>query len=724
MRLTRLARAGLLLVLLGGPLPASAHPLLHMPPLRTAPITLLAGTLALLWSRSLRRRERRRKARHEQLAERLQFHGALLDNLPTPLFVRDPEGRLQACNRAYEECLGQSLADLRGSTLEPGGRCPDELVERLRGEYRQLLESRLPRRLDCRVEIDGKSRYLDLWLTPFYNARGRLQGLLGGWSDISERKRLEFRLRQAQRAAEAASAAKGEYLAHMSHELRTPLNSLVGLLELEQRRVPSDNLRVARQSALLLMELAGNILDLDRLDDRRMPLQPQPVDLPALLRDSLALFAATAREKQLRLHLDCQLPAARRYKADPLRLRQVLHNLLGNALKFTDHGSIRLAVEEAPLDAGRSRLTFSVSDTGIGIPAAARATLFEPPSQASAPRAHPQAGAGLGLSICKRLVELMGGRIWLDSPPGKGCRIAFELALTWEAATDAASPGEEPAPVAGRALQVLVVDDVSSNALVLRQQLRSLGHHAVTVASAEAALAAWEEQRFDVLISDCNLPGMSGYALCRTLRERERRSGRPPCLVLGYTANALAGEGRRCREAGMQDLLTKPVTLRRLRQVLDRHAADQPAAGARFDLAHLLVLEGTGPGVKEELLEELRANLIEESARLLAPLAQLPPEAALQLLHRLEGLACIIDAPDLLRTCQATREALGQDAEALWQRQETLLASLSSLLDDIERHLSDAGDDARRQIPYASHGRAGHSTADCPPSSRRPAGLP
>ncbi|AOE87583.1 ATP-binding protein [Pseudomonas sp. TCU-HL1] len=647
---------------------------------------------SLLWNWRLQVQVSERRTAQDQLCDQLAFQFSLLNGLPTPLYVRDLDGCLITCNRAYENFFGSSLEELRGTRVQQLPFAPPELVELLATEYQQLLQHRQPRYFDCRIESAGQSFHVYHWLVPFYSARGSLQGLLGGWIDISDRKHLEDRLREAQQAALDASAAKGRFLATMSHELRTPLNALVGLLELETTRcaTPSENLLIAQQSAHSMIDLIGNILDLDKIESGQMQPAPQPTDLETLLRGSLDLFAAQAREKGLDLRLHCALPPARHGLLDPLRLRQVLHNLLGNALKFTHQGHVTLRAEALEQPPGRSLLRVQVSDSGIGIPAQIQPRIFDAYRQAHAEAPNEYGGSGLGLSICRHLTDLMGGRIWLESQPGQGCRMNLELPLDWiPAGHDATPPPVQPAATGTTGLEVLIVDDVPTNGLVLQQQLASLGHRGTFVSDGEAALRACQERHFDVLISDCNMPRMDGYTLTRTVRAREAAHGTTPMRIIGYTASALSGEESRCREAGMDELMIKPVTLARLRGALggalpmiDREPAGA-SAGQGFDLSHLEGLQGIEPALLDRLLSELRSSLTQERQRLRTPLPADDPEAVGQVAHRLSGLACTIDAPGLMHACQGLQPALERGPAALHAQQSQVLASLEALLQQL-----------------------------------------
>jgi len=655
-------------------------------------VVLLVFVLSLVWNWRLKIQVKERICAQTRLQDKLAFQFSLLNGLPTPLYVCDLHGRLSTCNRAYEEFFSTSEDQVQGCLPTEQSNMPGNFAQVLQDEHHQLLHNHRPRFLDTSLTIKGEQHYLYQWLVPFYNARGLLQGLLGGWLDISERKHLEIKLREAKQVALKASAAKSEFLASMSHELRTPLNALVGLLELETsgRNSPSHNLRVAQQSATSMIDLIGNILDLDKIESGLMQLAPHPTALEPLLTNSLGLFAAQAREKNLHLHFTYQADRQRLHWVDSLRLQQIFHNLISNALKFTDQGSIQVRVTEAPLREGVSRLTLSVCDTGIGIPHALQPLIFEPYRQASARTAHLYGGSGLGLSICSQLTQLMDGHIWLESEPGRGCCVQVELPLNWQLA-----PGAAPEPLAleqqaAKALRVLVVDDVSTNGLVLTLQLARLGHQAEHVCSGEQALLALSESPYDVLISDCNMPGMDGYALTRAVREDERRRGLPQRLIIGYTASALSNEATQCSNAGMNDLMIKPVTLARLQEVLSNHAPldEEPSFQRSFSLDHLDEVGKNSSILRRRILLELTKNLQQEIAQLQVLDLAGTPQTIGDLSHRLAGVACLIDASKMAAACHALRQVNVHQADAVRRCQAELLASMERIFEQAKADLA------------------------------------
>ncbi|RBJ82437.1 response regulator [Pseudomonas sp. MWU12-2534b] len=672
-------------------------------------VILIIFVLSLIWNWRLKIQVRETICVQTRLQDKLAFQFSLLNGLPTPLYVCDLDGRLSTCNRAYEEFFATSQEQVEGRLPTEQPNMPREFAEVLQEEHQLLLANHRPRFLDTSLWIKEQQYCLYQWLVPFYNARGVLQGLLGGWLDISERKNLELKLREAKQIAQKASAAKSEFLASMSHELRTPLNALVGLLELETSasQTPSHNLRVAQQSATSMIDLIGNILDLDKIESGLMQLAPHPTALEPLLANGLGLFAVQAREKRLQLNFDYQASRNRLYWVDSLRLQQILHNLLSNALKFTDRGHIQVTLRETHVRDDSSLLTLSVRDTGIGIPLANQAGIFEPYRQATARTAHLYGGSGLGLSICHQLVQLMGGRIWLESEPGQGCCIHVELPVSWQTANVEVAEQPEVPPITGKALRVLVVDDVSTNGLVLTLQLERIGHVAEHVSSGEEALQLLRHRHYDALISDCNMPGMDGYSLARAVREAEQQSGAKPRLIVGYTASALSNEATQCSNAGMNDLMIKPVTLARLQEVLGSHTGAGEERVRAFDIDHLKDLGENSPTLHRRILNELTKNLQQEIAELRTCVLANTPHLINDLTHRLSGVACLINAQDMARTCEALRKVDTGHAPSVRNCQQALLNAMEQVYAEARQQLaslreaSDADSGPQPQTPQA-----------------------
>jgi len=547
---------------------------------------LMTGALlffAVYWIRGLRRQVRRRQEAEKALCDQVEFMRVMIDGTPNPIYVRDRKGHLITCNVSYLEALGVPFEAVIDQAL-PEWLIGAEQARQCREAYRQVIALGEAVVEDRELVLAGRRVTIYHWMLPYRGSNGEVNGLIGGWLDISERQQLYQALEMAKDDAEAANRAKTNFLATMSHEIRNPLNALLGMLELALRK--SDEglldrlaLEVASGAARGLRDLVGDILDITRIESGHLTLSPQQVDLHREVESTVRLFEGQARQKRLQLKLDMEGHGPVQVLLDPLRFKQVLSNLISNAIKFTDEGMVCVTLA---LDIGRERvgLHLSVEDTGVGIPADELAQLGNPFRQASNNHQGARSGAGLGLSISQALCAMMGGDVQLDSILGVGTRALVRLdlpRLTPSEAVLASLPQPEAGEVAS--LDILVVDDYPANRLLLQQQLSYLGHRVVTAANGHEGLRTWVRQRFDVLITDCNMPGMNGYDLTRAVREDERRKGKPSVLLLGCTANAQPEERVRCLQAGMDDCLFKPLNLKELAGKLAPCAQGRRAGG-------------------------------------------------------------------------------------------------------------------------------------------------
>ncbi len=659
----------------------------------TVAMAILFVLVSLVWNSRLKRQIRQRLEAERRLNDQLAFKRALLDGMPNPLFVRDLAGRLVTCNKSYEQQLATRLEKIQGLTLMESAVMPELTAARLHAGHMVQLATQQPLFVDRELEFNGGSVHVYQWTVPFYDAENRLQGLLGGWIDINERKVLEHQLMDARQAADEANYAKSAFLSTLSHEIRTPMNAIIGLLELEQERSlaagqpVSDALQVAHRSARELIALMGDSLDLAKIESGHMQLAPQSTELKGFFEGIQRLFEATAQKKGLHLTLAFDPAAQGYYWFDPLRLRQVMHNLLGNALKFTQHGGVRISVDCRHDEAGAEYLHLCVEDSGPGIGADQQARMFKPFVQMSASTAAEHGGTGLGLSICQQLVELMGGSIHLNSVVGAGTVVCIDLHLARISTDDVPAPVGISLPPAGRSLSVLVVDDLAANRLVLVQQLEFLGHHVVAVDSAQGALQAWSQQRFDVLVTDCQMPGMSGYELSQAIRRIEASEQLPRCTLIGCTANAMEDEQLRGQAVGMDELLVKPITLQRWAQVLAERAAPRS-----FDIQTLRTMTQAEGPVLHSMLQELARSLDREHEVLAQALAEQDMARLNAALHRLKGICSLVDALPLAKACMAlescAREARGSELEAPWSRlSQALMAFRRDLQPYLDAHV-------------------------------------
>lgn len=646
--------------------------------------------LALGWITWLRRQIRRAVRAERALTDQLEFMRVMIDGTPHPLYVRDRQGLLLNCNASYLKALQLAREDVIGQPVTMTTVVDARQAEFYQASYLQVMADGRPIIEDRALTLaNGKQLTIYHWMLPYRAADGQTVGLIAGWIDITEREQLCVAYQAAKEDAEAANQAKTQFLATMSHEIRTPMNAVLGMLELAQKKADQGRLdrmaiEVAADAAKGLVDLIGDILDVTRIESGHVQLAPKAVAPDAWAEAVVRVYDAQARHKGLTLELQLSGDTGLAVELDPLRLRQVLGNLIANAIKFTDHGYVRVSLDAQPL--GRDvRLVLCVADTGVGIADDQQAQLGEPFTQASNQAAEGRIGAGLGLSISRALCALMGGELKLYSQLGEGTQVWVTLQVA--RATDAVETCEAiPEPLdSAQLLRVLVVDDYPANRLLLDQQLGFLGHQVSLASDGVAGFERWCAEPFDVVITDCNMPDGDGYALARQIREHERQAGAPACLLLGYTANAQEAERQRCLEAGMDDCLFKPLSLV---QIAARLRDVQPLPGRgegqdEIDLSELRRLTGGCPLGLAQLLGTLQSSLHDDIGKIgtLATEEDLQPLA--DLVHRIKGSARLIRAGAVLRACALCEEALrGEEADlqpalaVLAQAMQGLLGSL------------------------------------------------
>ncbi|MDB5437075.1 MAG: sensor histidine kinase/response regulator [Phenylobacterium sp.] len=439
-------------------------------------------------------------------------------------------------------------------------------------------EYRVARSDDREVWVHGAVRYLK-------DEEGRPLRMIGALQNITGRKASERALVQAKDEAESATRAKSAFLATMSHEIRTPLNGVLGMAQAmamsELADYQRERLDVIRQSGESLLAILNDVLDLSKIEAGKLELEQAEFDITELSRGALGAFEATAQAKGLSFELKVERGARGVYRGDSVRLRQILYNLVSNALKFTETGGVKVAVTR------RARqLVLSVSDTGIGVAPGKLVNLFQKFEQADASTTRRYGGTGLGLAICRDLAELMGGAIRAESKLGAGATFTVELPLRRIAAAPAkaARPAIEPmAQVEGVALRVLAAEDNGMNQLVLKTLLEQVGVEPVMVANGREAVAAWAREPWDLILMDVQMPEMDGPTATGVIRARERAEGRARTPIVALTANAMAHQVVEYRQAGMDDFVAKPIEAARLYAVIQSAldaAADGGAAAA------------------------------------------------------------------------------------------------------------------------------------------------
>ena len=496
----------------------------------------------------------------------------LIDLAPVGISIVDADNKITAWNKASEditewkeeEVLGKSIFDALKGNAANTDRINSQVHEQAKN-FSSELEY---------ITKYGKKVDVQISVVPIFDGEGKQAGSMGVSVNISDIRERERRLMEVNRVLKEASAAKSDFLANMSHEIRTPLNGVIAMSELvsmtslteDQKRM----MNTVQSSANSLMTILSDILDFSKVEAGKLEVEQVSFDLKELVQQALRSIEPIAKTKNLLLNVSLPPYMGKIYKGDPGRIRQVLLNLVSNAVKFTERGEISCALSLTPAVNGKTSLRLEVLDSGIGMSRSQLDKLFQAFSQADASTTRRFGGTGLGLSISQGLVDLMKGEIGVESVEGQGSKFWFTLPLEVADVTEGKTKasGEVAAPLPRmEGIHVLVAEDNSVNQMIAKAMLAKLGITCEIVANGKLALEALQSKKYDLVLMDCQMPEMDGYEATRSIR-LSAGSGFESIPIVALTAHAMAGDREKCLAAGMDDYLSKPLHIQNLAKTL------------------------------------------------------------------------------------------------------------------------------------------------------------
>jgi len=641
----------------------------------------VCAVLVLLWTRSLKNEVRRRVQAEAEVRAQLQFQRAMLEGIPHAICMRDVEGRLIGCNSAFERLFQVPRKTLMGTTLIEMAS-PNYLpsARAVHQEYLRLLEEGGGLSEEIDLEIGGELRRVWYWAaTIATETGGPNKAIVAGALDMTERHQLVQLIEAARAKAEAANRAKSNFLATMSHEIRTPMNAVLGMLELvvrEGRLAGGDreSIELARNSAKGLLGLIDDILDISKIEAGGLEVTPVPSQLRPIVRDVAQVFAELARRRGLTIAIEVDPAVAKWHEVDPVRFRQIVNNLVSNAIKYTDSGGVTIRLQHESLLDGVETVNLEVRDTGIGIANNEIKNLFQPFFQAESAGPRAIGGTGLGLPIVQRLCRSMGSEISVQSEPARGTvvTIDFRLPVAQPPVNEVTArlEGAEEPQLARDRYNVLVVDDHPANRMLLQRQLAHLGVSSVAAENGRLALELWRNGKFDLVVTDLSMPVMDGYAFTAALRAQERTLGWNHCPVLGCTAHVQEQERRRALDIGMDECLMKPISVDTLTDALRRHLGStsvapqeeaapvvEPAAAPAFDVATLHGFSGGDGKIESSFLDALLRTNLSDFDELSVLVHAGDSHAIASGAHKIKGAARIVKARRVVHDCEMLEQA-------------------------------------------------------------------
>ncbi len=651
----------------------------------------------------------KQKETERKLEELLALQNALVNSANVAIISTGPNGLVRTFNAAAERLLGYQAGELIDRAPPETWHQPEEL-QRIAHEIFERTGEIVPPNTEAvrwgsrdgkvaeheltLVRKDGSTFPASVAITALRTA-GKIIGYMGVIQDITARREFEEAQRHAREEAEESNRAKSQFVANMSHEVRTPLNGILGiaamLLETDLQPRQRELAEFIQSSGQGLLAIVNDILDISKVEAGRMELEAIDFDLRALLQSVHDMHEARAEERNLVIEIEVAGDVPAGMHGDPGRLRQVFVNLVGNAIKFSENCRVRISVVADALDGTNLTLRFHVIDCGIGIPREQQEHIFEPFVQADVSTTRLFGGTGLGLSICRQLVTLLGGEIGVISEPGHGADFWFTARFVAAGAPIAKAAAVAPPQLESlRGLRTLLAEDNALNRLVATHQLRKLGCEVESVENGRQAVDLTKTIRFDLILMDCQMPVLDGYAATAAIRDRERREGGHTPIV-ALTASALATERDRCLAAGMDGYLSKPFTAeelhRQIHGVVGALAAPRDHEGspeAPLDEGVIAALRDEcgpdGGALFARYVNYFREDLAQAEKEFAETNATRDPEILRQAAHHLRGAGLHFGARPLMDLCARVERSAGAGGSL-----EEVAALLPALRQEITR---------------------------------------